>query len=77
MSNFKIDSSVPLPESRRGRLVYPWRDMDIGDSFFVPNGDQSGISAAARTYGKRHRVKFALRSVTEKGVKGVRAWRIK
>lgn len=31
---FKIEKNVPL--ARSGGSKYPWKEMEIGDSFFVP-----------------------------------------
>lgn len=79
MSEFKIEKSVPVPASLAGRRAkYPWRDMDVGDSFFVPlNGEQrltdlrSQVSRAAYSaFGKGG-------SATRQEGNGVRVWRIK
>lgn len=78
---FKVDSDVPVPDSRyREYRRYPWRSMKKGDSFFVPAGDrgaggtQSGILQTARV--GRHPFKITTRCVRESGVDGVRVWRI-
>ena len=31
---FEIESGVPVPPKR---AIYPWREMKVGDSFFVPD----------------------------------------
>lgn len=79
---FTVDKNVSLPLDTRGpgrAPMYPWLDMEVGDSFFVPESIQlpNAVSRAAYIFGKRHGLKFTRRSVQEVGVKGVRIWRVK
>jgi hypothetical protein len=71
VSEFKIESDVPVPDERR-RFKYPWSEMKVGDSFFVENGSQNVLSTAGRQYGRFHGGKFS----TRKEGNGVRVWRI-
>ena len=67
---FKIEKGKPLPP-RNAR--YPFSEMEIGDSIYVPNQTTRGaVGQAARNYGHRNGVKFATRTDD----KGVRIWRI-
>lgn len=67
----EITKGVPTPRGRRSK--YPFRDMEIGDSFFAPGSSVIGIHGCAR----RHRpMRFTCRSVVEDGVAGIRVWRI-
>jgi hypothetical protein len=67
----EITKGVPTPH--RGRSKYPFRHMELGDSFFAPGGTVIGLHGCAR----RHRpMRFTCRSVVENGVAGVRVWRI-
>ncbi|PZF76195.1 hypothetical protein DK847_13395 [Aestuariivirga litoralis] len=62
-----------LPTPHRGRAKYPFRDMELGDSFFAPGASVIGLHGCAR----RHRPKrFTCRTLVENGVAGVRVWRI-
>ena len=73
----KIDKDFPIPEMHGGRWSkWPWRDMKIGDSFFMPG--KTIIKASREAWAAHHRInmKFACRTVTENGVKGVRIWRV-
>lgn len=37
---YKIDTDVPIPANARGRRSrYPWGEMKVGHSFFVPSSD--------------------------------------
>lgn len=84
MSIYKVDKDVPIPENRGRRFgtsVYPFRDMAIGDSFFVPATSpeeqvvigkriaSSGTNKALRKDG----MYFTVRKVEG----GVRCWRAK
>jgi hypothetical protein len=69
----EIEITKGLPTPHRGRSKYPFRDMELGDSFFAPGGTVIGLHGCAR----RHRpMRFTCRSVVENGVAGVRVWRI-
>jgi len=67
-----IDQNIPMPEKRRGaRPKYPWRTMEVGDSFIIDQpigGARSQASMAGRNYGR----KFKVREL-EGGI--VRVWR--
>lgn len=77
---FQIEKNVPLPpRGGPGRpYIYPFRDMEVGDSFLVPCGDNE------RDREKTHRRltgawkavqgrKFTARRIVGEGV---RVWRI-
>ena len=67
----EITKGLPTPRGRKSK--YPFRDMEVGDSFFSPGSSVIGIHGCAR----RHRpMKFTCRSVVEDGVAGIRVWRI-
>ncbi len=71
-----VDHDVPLPKHFRGPIPkYPWRKMEVGDSFFVPE-PQSRVCAAAQSYEKTHGTKYRTAKITENGVYGVRVWRL-
>jgi len=74
---FKVDKGIPIPKKTndRGRQLYPWSKLEIGDSFFVP-----------QDFKEPHKVKksVAQRNLTDKPKRykaynesdGVRVWRI-
>lgn len=74
----QIDKGVPIPPHVRGQGApkYPWREMEIGDSFFVSDRHRRSISAAASSARQHRGHQFATRSVTENGVDGIRVWRV-
>lgn len=72
----KIESGIAIPvgAGRRGVTKYPFRDMNVGDSFFVatdnPKKTGNVIASCARPIlGKGN---FAIHSVEG----GVRVWRL-
>lgn len=78
----KINKRKPIPPIDRkgaGRpCKYPWREMGAGDSFFIPLNEASPRNMARLAVQRRHRSgeKYVTRTVTEKGVKGTRIWRL-
>lgn len=71
---YAVEKGIAQPRNGRkgAEEVYPWTRMDVGDSFFVPNGKQSIISNCAGAAKKRGRGTFTTRAVDG----GVRVWRI-
>ena len=69
---FKIDKGIPVP-TKSGRVPkYPWREMEVGDSFFVPG--MTAASAAAGCLGAKKATGWTFRYRTVDG--GARIWRV-
>ena len=68
MINVGLDKDIPVPEPRKR---YPYREMEIGDSFFVPAGGIQNICNQNYRTGKKLGRSFIARK--EDG--GVRVWR--
>jgi hypothetical protein len=79
-SELKIEKGIPVPTGIRGSRVYPFKDMDVGDSFLVPVDEggkrsiQSSIAQCSRRYRKVGK-QFTTRFLKKEG--GIRVWRIK
>jgi hypothetical protein len=73
MTQIKIDKGVPAPNEHwsRNRVKYPFKSMEVGDSFFTETS-RVAVTSAACGYARRNGVKFTTRS--ENG--GTRVWRI-
>lgn len=69
----QIDKNIEIPGAEYNSK-YPLRNMECGDSFFVPGKTVSAISGSTSRYRKKG-WKFVCRTVTENGVEGVRVWR--
>lgn len=78
MSDYRIDTGIPVPGHPRKNLAckYPFVDLKVGESFFVPLKDaaRANIGAIASNVGRKTGRKFTTRMVTEDGVKGTRVW---
>ena len=75
----KIDKHVPLPGMR---AVYPFSEMEVGDSFAVPISKKNTrqiIYSSGSYYKKRYNSAFGIKTktVTENGVDVFRVWRVK
>ena len=80
---FVIEKDIAIPESTRPSArssKYPLRDMEVGDSFFIPNVSteeelkkaRGAIASAAKTA----KCKTTTRPMAdEKGVLGLRVWK--
>lgn len=70
---FDVEKNVPMPEERATRTLYPFRNMEVGDSFLVPQGAPQRVNAAVyQENKKRDGVKYTQRKVEG----GVRVWRM-
>lgn len=74
-TDFKIESGVPVPELRVGRHCnFPFKEMKIGDSFFVSDTrDTSQVRSAASYFGIRN---AGYRFTVRREGNGVRVWRV-
>ena len=74
--DLKIDKGIPVP-TRTRNVRSPWRQLDPGDSAFVPGVRAPHLSSRLRSKAmRRDGYLFILRTLTEDGVKGVRVWRV-
>lgn len=76
MNEFKIEKNIPIPVEKggfaRGHMPptkYPWREMEIGDSFFAPSAKRSNLHRCARAHG--------IRVAVGMEGSGFRVWRVK
>lgn len=59
---------IPIPPRSFRKTKYPWSTIQVGQSFFVPNGAGYKLHYAARRYGIR---------ITQRQVKGgLEVWRV-
>lgn len=72
MADFKVDKNIP-PPTRKAK--YPFAEMQVGDSFFVPDMTTRSLQNAASYYRKTLNYKFESKAREENGVKGARIWR--
>jgi len=91
---FAVEEGIPIPEIEKsdnrdvnshlwittgGCRVYPFDQMKVGGSLFVPcvtkeelDYVHSKVNKAARTYGRNHEKKYITRNIKIAGPMGVR-----
>ena len=69
----RIDSGIPSPpvQERRASSRYPWRQMKVGDSFFVANDFRS-----LPTSGTKAALRLGIKLVSRREGDGRRFFRI-
>ena len=65
-----VESSIPVPRVRM-RREYPYKVMEVGDSFFVPDAKMQVVCNNNYRTGKLLGKKFIARRLGD----GVRVWR--
>jgi hypothetical protein len=71
-------STIPIPLPAGRPPLYPWRDLAVGETFFVPaakRGRRASLANMAYATGRRLGMKFSARTVLEDGEWGIRFWR--
>ena len=71
--DYKIEDGVPIPALRTAQAKYPWRLLEVGQSFFVPDKTGRQLSTACVAARKSTGFQFAVRTVDG----GCRIWRTK
>jgi len=70
--NIQLSQDYPAPRRIGRPCVYPYRNMAIGQSFFVPERNHLNTTDWQFSTG----FKFTASRCTESGVRGMRVWRI-
>jgi hypothetical protein len=68
--NIEIEKNIPIPPEKK-RNVYPYKIMDIGESFVIPQAKIQIVCNANYRAGKASGKKFIARREGD----GVRVWR--
>jgi hypothetical protein len=74
-ATFKIEKGIPIPPDPRGRTEgskYPFLQMEVGDSVYLP-GKKSVGSILKYARSKKPELRFTTRTDGQ----GIRVWRIK
>lgn len=73
-----IDAGIPMPEPRATRVVYPYKEMEVGESFLVePKGKETKNLLAVvcnrnNAMAKKLGRKFRAKTMED----GIRVWRV-
>lgn len=74
----KIDKNIPLPagggKHSGPKRKYPFHDMAVGDSFFVPGKRTTDLSPSVTQFRNKYAPESMFTTRAEPG--GVRVWRI-
>ncbi len=70
-AQFDVEKGIPVPRSASGWVKYPFRQMEVGDSFFVAGATSKTLVNAAQGHRYEGR-KYTVRTVDG----GARVWRI-
>lgn len=73
---YPIESNIAIPQVRTKQSAYPFREMNVGDSIFVPAEKAAAARVACLYFGRRNGLKFLSRKDMKDGVDGVRIWRV-
>jgi hypothetical protein len=68
--SIEVEKNIPIPPEKK-RNVYPYKIMECGESFFIPQGKIQIVCNANYRTGKQLGKKFIARKEKE----GVRVWR--
>jgi len=69
---FKIEKNVPAPIKRHPSTIYPYGEMEVGDSFFAPEEMKTRLRTAATVFKRKTGRNFTIRQVEG----GIRVWRV-
>lgn len=63
-ARYLVEKDVPIPTNLKGRKsVYPFPEMEVGDSFSFEPDRYNTVRRAATYWGGDHGVKFSVSSV--------------
>ena len=75
MLTIKIEKNIPIPQGSNKGNIYPFKDMEVGDSILViPKSNGLSAAAAFRSYINYNRLDWRIKTKTE--FDGIRIWRI-
>ena len=69
LQQMKIEKGIPMPTRLRSK--YPFKEMEVGDSFQVGEEMKETIRSASSIFGARNNMKFSVRKYGN----GYRIWR--
>ncbi len=72
---YEIRDDVPIP-TRPFIAKYPFAEMEIGQSFFVPGATTKKLAGSLYYAHRALGYKFVTRTVVENDLPGVRVWRL-
>ena len=77
-ASIMVEDNIPMPEGGKGggNAKYPWKELSIGQSFWVPSTNLKSWQTSCVKAGKAHNAKYIARKFTgPAGQDGIRVWR--
>ena len=73
-----IDKGVPIPANRRYNRKYPWKLMEVGDSFLVPcaQHELEGVQYSVNSCRAWATKVTGFKYTTSRTCLGLRVWRV-
>jgi hypothetical protein len=73
----KIEKGIPLPaDVNKEREYYPYREMKVGDSFFVEGVHSNDMCRKSYYFSVILKTRYTCKTVREGKKVGVRVWRL-
>lgn len=69
----EIEKHVPIPRIKGHR--YPWKELEVDDSFFVSSGDLKRTMDSLSSCRNQAQIRYGRRYTLRKEDGGVRVWR--
>ena len=69
----KIEKGIPIPKGNGARVRWPWKELEVGDSFFAKGLNHSSLSTTRYLAQMRTGFTFSLAKEND----GIRVWRTK
>jgi hypothetical protein len=80
MSIPRIEKDIPIVEPGKYRRLnkYPWKNMELNDSFLFPNNTYPALAYTLCRQASHYNQpkKFITKRVVEEGVERFRVWRV-
>jgi hypothetical protein len=74
VGKFAVEPGIEMPDVQERTSKYPFKSMQIGDSFAMTRDELPAVRNAAGSFSKRHGSQYAFRLI---GTDVWRCWRIK
>lgn len=72
MSEIRVEKNIPIPEKTDKREKYPWKSMDIGDSFLIEDKSSRDVAGLVWATNKSNAPKKFIYAAVDGGI---RIWR--
>ena len=75
---YEIKKGIEMPTKRRGKIIFPWEDLEVGDCFDIPTEGirrrRPAVFASLHIFNKINGKNYKI--TTQKVDDFIRVWRI-